>query len=97
MHDTVPLSTGEKVDNEKFLNRDEAKLKKAQRGLARQQKGSKHREAAGLVRPLAFAAWTRIHRLQDGFSEEQTRSVRAELERAPLLAFDDFGKGHFTP
>src|SRR5215475_8670780 len=42
-----------------------------------------------------------IHRLQDGFQAEQaaerTSSVRAQFERAPLLAFDDFGKGHFTP
>jgi DNA replication protein DnaC len=42
-----------------------------------------------------------IHRLQDGFTAEQaaerTSTVRAELEQAPLLAFDDFGKGHFTP
>jgi hypothetical protein len=41
-----------------------------------------------------------IHRLQDGFqaeqAEAQTLSVRAKFEQAPLLAFDDFGKGHFT-
>jgi hypothetical protein len=50
---------------------------------------------------LAFAARTRIHRLQDGFSaaqaEERTSTVRAEFERAPRLPFDDFGKGHVTP
>jgi hypothetical protein len=51
---------------------------------------------ARFIRSLDF-----IHRLQDGFTaehaEEQTRSVRAELEQAPRLSFDDFGKGHFTP
>lgn len=51
---------------------------------------------ARFIRSLDF-----IHRLQDGFAaekaEERTGSVRAELEQAPLLAFDDFGKGHFTP
>ena len=51
---------------------------------------------ARFLRSLDF-----IHRLQDGFTaeqaEERTGTVRAEFERAPLLAFDDFGKGHFTP
>jgi DNA replication protein DnaC len=51
---------------------------------------------ARFIRSLDF-----IHRLQDGFAaeqaEERTGTVRAELEQAPLLAFDDFGKGHFTP
>ena len=69
------------------------------RGLRRA--GGSCLPAASLVRPLAFAAWTRSIRLQDGFTseqaQEQTRSVRAELERALLLTFDDFGKGHFTP
>jgi putative transposase len=46
LHDTVTLSTGEKVGNEKLLTKDEAKLKRAQRVLARKQKGSKNREKA---------------------------------------------------
>jgi putative transposase len=44
LHDTVTLSTGEKVGNEQFLTQEEATLKKAQRILARKQKGSKNRE-----------------------------------------------------
>lgn len=51
---------------------------------------------ARFIRSLDF-----IHKLQDGFDaekvSERTGSIRAELEQAPLLAFDDFGKGHFTP
>jgi putative transposase len=46
LHDTVTLSTGEKVGNEKFFHKDEKKLAKAQRLLARKQKGSKHQEQA---------------------------------------------------
>ena len=48
LRDTVTLSTGEKVGNEQFLTKDAAKLKKAQRILARKQKGSKNREKAKL-------------------------------------------------
>jgi putative transposase len=48
LHDTVTLSTGEKVGNEKFFSRDEKKLAKAQRILSRKQKGSKNRVKAKL-------------------------------------------------
>ncbi len=48
LHDTVTLSTGEKVGNEKFLTQEEPELKKAQRALSRKQKGSKNRIKAKL-------------------------------------------------
>jgi len=48
LHDTVTLSTGEKIGNEKFFAKDEKKLAKAQRILARKQKGSKNRSKAKL-------------------------------------------------
>ena len=48
LHDTVTLSSGEKVGNEKFFAKDEKKLAKAQRILARKQKGSKNRVKARL-------------------------------------------------
>ncbi len=48
VHDTVTLSTGEKVGNETFLRKDEAKLKRAQRHLSSKQKGSKNRAKAKL-------------------------------------------------
>ncbi len=39
-------SSGEKIDNPRFLRRDERKLKKLQRRLSRTQKGSKNRAKA---------------------------------------------------
>ncbi len=44
----VALSTGEQVGNPKYFARDEKKLAKAQRRLARKQKGSKNRAKARL-------------------------------------------------
>lgn len=46
LHDTVTLSTGEKVGNEKFCSKDEKRLATLQRRLARKQKGSKNRAKA---------------------------------------------------
>lgn len=46
LHDVVTLSTGEKTGNERFFTKDEKKLARAQRCLARKQKGSKNREKA---------------------------------------------------
>ncbi|HEU5370748.1 MAG TPA: RNA-guided endonuclease TnpB family protein [Ktedonobacterales bacterium] len=48
LHDTVTLSTGEKVGNEKFFSKDERLLATLQRRLARKQKGSKNRVKAKL-------------------------------------------------
>lgn len=48
LHDTVTLSTGEKVGNEKFFSQDEKRLATLQRRLARKQKGSKNRLKAKL-------------------------------------------------
>ncbi len=44
--DTVAVSTGEKVGNERFFRRDENRLAKAQHRLSRKQKGSRHRSQA---------------------------------------------------
>src|SRR5690348_8744234 len=49
LHDTVTLSTGEKVGNEKFFSKDEKRLATLQRRLARKQKGSKNRAKAKLA------------------------------------------------
>ncbi|HEX6779425.1 MAG TPA: RNA-guided endonuclease TnpB family protein, partial [Ktedonobacterales bacterium] len=46
LHDVVTLSTGEQTGNERFFTKDEKKLARAQRCLARKQKGSKNREKA---------------------------------------------------
>ena len=40
------LSTGEKIGNPRFLHKDETRLKRAQRDLARKKLGSKNREKA---------------------------------------------------
>lgn len=49
LHDTVTLSTGEKVGNETFFSKDEKRLATLQRRLARKQKGSKNRVKAKLA------------------------------------------------
>lgn len=49
VHDVVVLDTGEKVGNPKFFHQDEQRLAKAQRRLARKQKGSKNREKARIT------------------------------------------------
>jgi len=49
LHDTVTLSTGEKVGNEKFFSKDEKRLATLQRRLARKQNGSKNRAKAKLA------------------------------------------------
>ncbi len=46
LKDFVILSTGETVGNPKFFHKDEKKLAKAQRRLAKKQKGSKNRAKA---------------------------------------------------
>jgi putative transposase len=46
LKDFVILSTGETVGNPKFFRKDEKKLAKAQRRLAKKQKGSKNRAKA---------------------------------------------------
>ncbi|EFE78503.1 transposase [Streptomyces filamentosus NRRL 15998] len=50
------LSTGEKIDNPRFLRRAEKRLKKAQRNLDRKEKGSKNREKARLKVARAHAS-----------------------------------------
>ncbi len=44
IHDTVTLSTGEKIGNERFFHQEAKKLAHAQRDLARKQSGSKNWE-----------------------------------------------------
>jgi len=46
LQDAVVLSTGERVENERFFRRDERRLARAQRRLARKRKGSRNREKA---------------------------------------------------
>jgi putative transposase len=46
LHDMVALDSGEKVGNPRFFAQDEKRLAKAQRRLARKQRGSKNRDKA---------------------------------------------------
>ena len=46
LHDVVVFDSGEKVGNPHFFRQDETKLAKAQRRLAKKQRGSKNREKA---------------------------------------------------
>ena len=46
LHDVVVLDTGEKVGNPRFFAKDEKQLGKAQRRLAKKQRGSKNRDKA---------------------------------------------------
>jgi putative transposase len=46
LHDLVVLDSGEKVGNPRFFQVDERKLAKAQRRLAKKQRGSKNRDKA---------------------------------------------------
>src|SRR5690349_9933222 len=46
LHDAVVLDTGEKVGNPRYFAKDEMKLTKAQRCLAKKQRGSKNRDKA---------------------------------------------------
>ncbi|MHB9146571.1 MAG: RNA-guided endonuclease InsQ/TnpB family protein [Symbiobacteriia bacterium] len=58
LKNTVTLSTGEKVGNERFLQRDLGKLARAQQSLSRKQKGSRNRAKArlGVARIMARIA-----------------------------------------
>lgn len=70
----VTLSTGEKVTNPRHERRDRRKLAKAQRALARKQKGSKNREKARLKVARVYARIT--DRRRDFLHKVTTRLVR---------------------
>ncbi len=70
----VTLSTGEKVTNSKHEKRDRAKLARAQRNLARKQKGSANRDKARLA---VAGVHARISdRRRDNLHKVTTRLVR---------------------
>lgn len=70
----VTLSTGEKITNPGHERRDRRKLAKAQRALARKQKGSKNREKARLKVARIYARIT--DRRRDFLHKLTTRLVR---------------------
>jgi putative transposase len=62
LHAMVVLDSGEKVGNPRFFAQDETRLAKAQRRLARKQRGSKNRDKArGKVARIHARVHARIH------------------------------------
>jgi len=70
----VTLSTGEKIENPKFEKQDRERLARAQRELARKQKGSKNRDKARTKVARVHARIT--DRRQDHLHKLTTRLVR---------------------
>jgi putative transposase len=108
LHDIVVLDCGEKVGNPRFLQRDEQRLAKAQRRLARKKRGSKNREKARtkVARIHARIADRRhdfLHKLSTRLiRENQTICVESLLVKAmakhPTLAkaIHDVSWGEFV-
>lgn len=107
LHDVVVYNTGEKVGNPRFFVQDEPKLAKAQRRLAKKQRGSKNREKARrtVARIHARIADRRtdfLHKLSTRLiRENQTICVESLAVKAmgkhPTLAkaIHDVGWGEF--
>ena len=70
----VTLSTGEKITNPKYERKDRAKLAKAQRNMARKQRGSKNRAKARLKVAKVYARIA--DRRRDHLHKLTTRLVR---------------------
>jgi putative transposase len=70
----VTLSTGEKITNPKHEKRDRARLAKAQRRLARKQKGSQNRAKARVKVAKVYARIT--DRRRDHLHKLSTRIIR---------------------
>jgi putative transposase len=108
LHDTVVLDTGEKVGNPKFFHQDEQRLAKAQRRLAKKQRGSKNREKARrkVARVHARIADRRLdflHKLSTRLIREnqticvESLQVKAMVQHPTLAkAIQDVGWGEFV-
>ncbi|HEX5570505.1 MAG TPA: RNA-guided endonuclease TnpB family protein, partial [Ktedonobacterales bacterium] len=108
LHDTVVLDTGEKVGNPKFFTKDEKRLAKAQRRLAKKQLGSKNRakarqEVAHIHARIADRRRDFLHKLSTRIiRENQTICVESLRVKAmgkhPTLAkaIHDVGWGEFV-
>ena len=108
LHDTVVLHTGESVGNPRFFDADAIRLAKAQRRLAKKQRGSKNREKARMkvARIHARIADRRtdfLHKLSTRLiRENQTICVESlqvkRMVKHPTLAkaIHDVGWGEFV-
>jgi putative transposase len=70
----LTLSTGEKIANPRHERRDRARLAKAQRAMARKQKGSKNRDKAKVKVARVYARIT--DRRKDSLHKLSTRIIR---------------------
>lgn len=105
--DVVAFNTGEKVGNPHFFRQDEAKLARAQRRLAKKQRGSKNREKARwkVARIHAHIADRRsdfLHKLSTRIIREnqticiESLQVKAVAKHPTLAkAIHDVGWGEF--
>ncbi len=108
LHDAVVLDTGEQVGNPRFFHRDEKRLAKAQKRLAKKQLGSKNREKARLAvaRIHARIAGRRVdftHKLSTRLIREnpticgESVAVKAMVKHPTLAkAIHDVGWGEFV-
>jgi putative transposase len=108
LHDAVALNTGEKVGNPHFFQRDAKRLAKAQRCLAKKQRGSKNRAKARckVARVHARIADRRrdfLHQLSTRLIREnqticvESLQVKAMVKQRKLAqAIHDVGWGEFV-
>jgi putative transposase len=108
LHDVVVLDSGEKVGNPRFFTRDENRLAKAQRRLAKKQRGSKNRDKARrkVARIHAKIADRRrdfLHQLSTRLMREnqticvESLQVKAMAQHPTLAkAIHDVGWGEFV-
>jgi len=108
LHDMVVLDSGEKVGNPRFFQVDERKLAKAQRRLAKKQRGSKNRDKARrkVARIHARIADRRtdfLHKLSTRIIREnqticvESLRVKAMVKHPTLAkAIHDVGWGEFV-
>ena len=108
LHDTVVLDTGEKVGNPKFFTKDEKRLAKAQRRLAKKQLGSKNRakarqEVAHIHARIADRRRDFLHKLSTRIIREnqticvENLQVKAMAQHPKLAkAIHEVGWGEFV-
>jgi putative transposase len=108
LHDIVVLDSGEKVGNPRFFSQDETRLAKAQRRLAKKQRGSKNRDKARrrVARIYARIADRRrdfTHKLSTRLIREnqtvciESLRVKAMVKHPTLAkAIHDVGWGEFV-
>lgn len=79
----VTLSTNEKIENPRFLRRDEKDLKRAQRKLSKQAKGTKERQRAKRV---VSRIHERIANRRSNFAHQESRKL---ANRFGFIAFEN--------